>query len=72
MRSQTFTPASIPVVDTLKSRYANESGSHGLYSRVQRLFGKSSNKYTHPFNEHLTGANLKKDVMSLTSHLFPG
>ncbi len=66
MRSQTFTPASIPVVDTLKSRYANESGSHGLYSRAQRLFGKSSNKYTRTFDEHLTGTTLNKDVISLT------
>lgn len=47
MKSWTFTPASIPVVDTLKSKYANESGSHGLYSSGQRLFGRSSNTQTH-------------------------
>lgn len=64
MKNQTFTPASIPVVDTLKSRYASESGSHGLNSRGQRLFGKSSIKYTqahkHTPKEHLTEVTCKK------------
>lgn len=38
----TFTPVSMPVVETLKSRYANISGVGGLYSWGNLFLGKSS------------------------------
>lgn len=38
----TFTPVSMPVVETLKSRYANISGVGGLYNWGNLFLGKSS------------------------------
>lgn len=49
----TFTPVSIPVVETLKSRYANISGVGGLYNWGNFFLGKSS-------------ARKRKNLMSIT------
>lgn len=38
----TFTPAKIPVVDTLKSKYASTSGDGGLKMLTTFFFGMSS------------------------------
>lgn len=38
----TFTPANIPVVDTLKSKYANVSGDVGLKTLASFFLGISS------------------------------
>lgn len=38
----TFTPANIPVVDTLKSKYASRSGDGGLKMLATFFFGMSS------------------------------
>lgn len=42
IRGPTFTPAKMPVVDTLKSRYASTSGEGGLNTRATFFFGMSS------------------------------
>lgn len=41
-RYPTFTPANIPVVDTLKSKYANISGDVGLKILASFFLGISS------------------------------
>lgn len=42
IRGPTFTPAKMPVVDTLKSRYASMSGEDGLNTLATFFFGMSS------------------------------
>lgn len=50
----TLTPAKMPVVDTLKSRYANISGVGGLYIWGLFFLGRSSGVQTKAEEESFT------------------
>lgn len=68
VRAPTFTPAKIPVVDTLKSRYASTSGEGGLNTLATFLFGMSSAKWEMPAD----APRLSRESWDVTGSASPG